>query len=167
MSKAKMQQSRAEELAAPRFENGKALLIAGLRGHFTGETMREIPALWQRYVPYIRQVPSRVGGAEYGVCWNSEEGLDYLAGMEVAMEEGLPKEFSVVRIPAQKYAIFVHRGHVSKLHETCEAIFRWLPRSGYRPAVSAPEAPGFFERYSAEFDPQTGIGGMEVWVPVM
>jgi AraC family transcriptional regulator len=26
--------------------------------------------------------------------------------------------------------------------------------------------PDFFERYGEEFDPQTGMGGIEVWIPI-
>ncbi|PYT97708.1 MAG: hypothetical protein DMG38_18645 [Acidobacteria bacterium] len=56
--------------------------------------------------------------------------------------------------------------NVSKLHETCDAISKWLPDSGYQPAAADAETPAFFERYSEEFDPQTGMGGIEVWVPI-
>ena len=37
----------------------------------------------------------------------------------------------------------------------------WLPQSGYE-AVDAPE----FERYSADFNPDTGTGLLEIWLPV-
>ena len=40
------------ELETPRFEYGKPLLIAGLREHLTDDA-ENIPALWQRFVPYI------------------------------------------------------------------------------------------------------------------
>jgi AraC family transcriptional regulator len=56
---------------------------------------------------------------------------------------------------------------VSKLHETCDAIEReWLPRSQYAFAHGTPGAPGFFERYGEDFDPHTGSGDVEVWVPI-
>jgi AraC family transcriptional regulator len=79
---------------------------------------------------------------------------------------GLPGEFSVASIPAQKYAIFPHHEHVSKLGESLDAIDKWLPGSGLEVSCAAAEAPNFFERYSEEFDPRTGMGGMEVWIPI-
>jgi hypothetical protein len=63
-------------------------------------------------------------------------------------------------------AVFSHREHVSKICQTLEAIDKWLPGSGLEVACETTEAPNFFERYSEEFDPRTGMGGMEVCVPI-
>ncbi|MGB2899786.1 MAG: GyrI-like domain-containing protein [Candidatus Acidiferrum sp.] len=166
MSKAKMKKSTSLQLEAPRFENGKALVIAGLRSRYTTETMNGIPAQWERFVPYIGKIPGQVGRAAYGACWNFADGMDYLTGVEVSSSSGLPGEFSVVAIPAQKYAVLPHRGHVSDLRETLDAIDKWLPGSGLEAAFGSAETPSFFERYSEEFDPRTGMGGMEVWIPI-
>ena len=167
MSQAKMKESNAVQLEAPRFEDGKSLLIAGLRSHFTAETMRNVPDLWARFAPHIGSIPGQVGGTAYGLCFLQSNGVDYLAGVEVSNSSGLPAKFSVVSISAPKYAVFPHRKHVSKISETCDAIGQeWLPKSGYQLARVSAEAPSFFERYSEEFNPQTGMGGMEVWVPI-
>jgi AraC family transcriptional regulator len=163
-----MKKSSAAQLAAPRFENGKALRIAGLRGHYTSETMKNIPELWQRFAPHIGKIPGQVGQVAYGLCFNalSPDGVDYLAGVEVSDASVLPGEFSVTAIPAQKYAVFPNREHVSKMYETLDAIDKWFPGSGLEVASGPAEAPNFFERYSEEFDRRTGMGGMEVWVPI-
>jgi AraC family transcriptional regulator len=42
----------------------------------------------------------------------------------------------------------------------------WLPESGHEIVRGTADAPNFFERYSEEFDPRTGMGGMEVWIPI-
>ena len=107
-----------------------------------------------------------MGRAAYGACWNSADGIDYLTGVEVSSSSGLPGDFSVITIPAQKYPVFSHREHVSKLRETLDAIDKWLPGSGLEVACSFAETPSFFERYSEEFDSWTGMGGMEVWIPI-
>jgi AraC family transcriptional regulator len=152
---------------SPRFEDGDTKLIAGLRGHYTRETMRDIPDLWKRFAPYIGKVPGQVGGVAYGVCFPLSDGFDYLAGVEVASATELPEAFSVVTMPVQRYAVFTHRGHVSKLQETCDAIEReWLPRSQYAFVHGLPGTPGFFERYGESFDPRIGVGDVEVWVPI-
>jgi hypothetical protein len=39
-----------------------------------------------------------------------------LSGVEVSESSFLPAQFSRVQIPAQRYVIFAHREHVSKLH---------------------------------------------------
>jgi AraC family transcriptional regulator len=168
MSQPGVKQSVVVQLEAPHFENGTPLLIAGLRNRYTAETMNNIPAQWQRFAPHIGKIPGQVGRVAYGLCFNalSPEGIDYLAGVEVSSSSGLPGEFSVATVPAQKYAVFSHREHVSKLRETLDAIHKWLPGSSLEPAGGTAGAPDFFERYSEEFEPRTGMGGMEVWIPI-
>jgi len=168
MNQATMKKSPAMQLEVPRIANGKALRIAGLREHYTSETMKNMPELWLRFGPHIGNVPGQMGRVAFGLCFNalSPDGLDYFAGVEVSGSSALPGEFSLASIPAQKYAVFSHREHVSKLHETLNAIDKWLPESGLEVACGTAEAPSFFERYSEEFDPRTGMGGMEVWVPI-
>jgi AraC family transcriptional regulator len=168
MSQATMKKSPAMQLEAPRIEHGNALRIAGLREHYTSETMKNVLELWLRFGPHIGNIPGQVGRVAYGLCFNalSPDGIDYLAGIEVASSSGLPGEFSVAAIPAQKYAVFSHREHASKLRETLDAIDKWLPGSGLEVVCGDAAAPNFFERYSEEFDPQTGMGGIEVWIPI-
>jgi AraC family transcriptional regulator len=155
-----------QELNPPRFETGKPMVIAGLRGHFNDANWTSIPAQWMRLVSY-GEIPGQAGWVSYGLCFNMSDGFDYLCGFEVSSAAGLPGEFSHVNVPAQRYAVFAHSEHVSKLRNTCEAIWRqWLPNSGHEFARPAPGAPDFFERYGPGFNPHTGMGDIEVWVPV-
>ena len=169
MTESKMQayETSSEKLEAPRFVDEQSRVIAGLRGHYTRETMKDIPSLWERFVPYLGRISGQVGVVTYGVCFPSSDGFDYLSGVEVLSSLELPADFSVVTMPVQRYAVFAHRGQVSKLHATCDAIEReWLPKSQYAFAHGMPGAPGFFERYGEDFDPRTGSGDVEVWVPI-
>jgi AraC family transcriptional regulator len=168
MSQATMKKSAAMQLEAPRFEFSRALLIAGLRERYTSETMKNMPELWPRFAPHIGNMPGQVARVAYGLCFNalSPDGMDYMAGVEVSGSSGLPSEFGIATIPAQKYAVFSHREHVSKLRETLDAIDKWLPGSGLEVSCGTADAPDFFERYSEEFNPRTGMGGIEVWVPI-
>jgi len=40
------------------------------------------------------------------------------------------------------------------------------PSNNEEIACGTAGAPDFFERYSEEFDPRTGMGGIDVWIPV-
>jgi len=72
-----------------------------------------------------------------------------------------------LQLPARRYAIFAHRGHVSTLQQTIAAIFsQWLPQSGQRVTPPAAGALGFIERYGEGFNPQSGRGDIEVWLPL-
>jgi len=161
----KMTDRQPTALEPPRFVTGKSLLIAGLGARFTFERAAGIPALWQRFAPHTGQLPGQIGTVAYGVCFNTDDGdgsFDYLAGVEVGSFAELDPGFARVRIPEQHYAVFIHRAHVSALQSTFQAIWRdWLPRSGRR----ASDGPSF-ERYDAAFDPRTGTGPVEVWVPL-
>ncbi|HVH69745.1 MAG TPA: GyrI-like domain-containing protein [Candidatus Dormibacteraeota bacterium] len=168
MTHAATKKSPALQLESPRFENGKALLIAGLRTDYTPESINDLPSQWQRFVPHIGKIPGQIGRVTYGVCWcpDNAESIGYLCGVEVSNFSSLPGEFTIVSIPAQRYAVFSHHGHVSTIRETIEAIgSQWLPQSGHETAATD-ETPAFFERYTEEFDPRTGMGGMEIWIPV-
>ena len=153
------------ELEPPRFQNGKAFFIAGLQEH--PETLAAVPEQWRRAMAY--PIPNWVGRATYGVnfnCLSDTDIFEYLAGVEVSDFSGLPSELSQLIITPQKYAVFTHRGHVSKLWQTCDRIGKWLPQSGYEHPDAAAGVPDFFERYGEDFDPQTGMGSIEVWVPI-
>ena len=157
------------DLLPPRIEQGRALLIAGLTGRYGCEGPGGIPAQWQRFAPHIGHIPGEIGpkdtgGVAYGVVLNSDDlgNFDYVSGVEVTDVSDLPEGFASLRIPAQLYAVFHHAEHVSTIRRTMHAIYtQWLPASDYDPD----DAP-FFERYGPEFDPRTGEGGLEAWIPV-
>ena len=152
------------DLAEPRFESRNAFLVAGLSARYDYESCGGgIPAQWQRFAPYIGNVAGQIGSDAYGVRYNSDDsGLDYLCGVEVGEFSQLPPELSRVRVPANRYAVFTHRGHISAIRSTWHAIWnKWLPKSGHQLA-DAPD----FERYGKEFDAKSGSGEVEIWVPL-
>lgn len=159
-----MSRTTSGELA-PRFENRREMLIAGLSGRFGPENRDQIPALWMRWGPqYFGRTPGQVGKKCYGVCWNMDGrgNLDYLVGVEVASFNGLPAELKKMTLKPQRYAVFPHVGHASAISGTWMEIFdSWLPKSGYE-VVAAPS----FECYGEEFDPAVAVGHVEIWIPV-
>ena len=74
----------------------------------------------------------------------------------------LPEGFATIRISALRFAIFRHPAHVSMLRSTHYTIWnKWLPVSD----VKISDGPSF-ERYGKDFNPMTGTGRIEVWMPV-
>jgi AraC family transcriptional regulator len=147
-----------------RFENGKVLLIAGISRRYNCETSAAIPSQWQDFFPHIGNVPRQVGKAAFGVRFNSDDegNFDYLCGVEVRDWSKPCSDYAHVRIGPQKYAVFSHSDHISAIRSTWITIWnKWLPESGHE-VVDAPD----FERYGEEFDPRTGNGGVEIWVPI-
>lgn len=159
-----MDEASIVDLEQPRFESGGVLLVAGLSERYSAEAVQSIPLQWQRFNAYLGNVPGQVGRVAYGVCSNSDGAgsFEYTCGVEVASFEGLPRELSRVRIPEQRYAVFPHRGHISAIRGTWHTIWnKWLPESGYEVA-DAPD----FERYGEAFDPESGTGPVEIWIPL-
>jgi AraC family transcriptional regulator len=163
-----MPEPKPQPALTPRIESRKALLVAGSQRHYTPENVSEIPSQWQS-LPFGR-IPGQVGHAAYGICYNEVEGgsdFDYLAGVEVSALDRLPAEFARITIPAGKYAIFPHRDHVSKLKDTIGLIMQaWRPASRDLLVAPRPGEAQMIEYYSEDFNPHTGMGQMEIWIPV-
>lgn len=159
-----MDSTASDNLQTPRFETSKPLLVAGLGGRYSSENGAGIPGQWQRFHQCVADFPHRIGKLAFGVCCNGDDAgnFDYIAGVEVSDFSDLPREFARVRIPEARYAVFTHRDHISTIRRTVNTIWNhWLPASG----LKAADAPNF-ERYDENFDPLTGDGGLEIWVPV-
>jgi AraC family transcriptional regulator len=153
-----------ENLQTPRFETAKPMLVAGVGERYSHAGGAGIPSQWQRFHQSVAHIPDRVGKLAFGVCCNGDDSgnFDYIAGVEVSDFSDLPREFSRVRIPQQRYVVFTHKDHISTIRRTVGAIWnQWLPASGLEMA----DAPTF-ERYDETFDPATGAGGLEIWVPI-
>jgi predicted transcriptional regulator YdeE len=152
-------------LPAPTFRHSPELLLAGLNERYDQDSRVKIPQQWQRVVPLLGQVPGRVGPDAYGAChsFGPECRFEYLAGVAVSSADRLPEGFTTLKIDARRYAAFPHTGHVSSLPAVIETIWsKWAPDSGLRIAQRAP----CLERYTPEFDPTTGRGGVELWAPL-
>ncbi|HTB04568.1 MAG TPA: AraC family transcriptional regulator [Bradyrhizobium sp.] len=159
-----MDSTLTDNLQPPRFATSRPLLVAGLGERVSQENSAGIPGQWRRFHQSVANIPARIGNVAYGVCCNGDDAgnFDYIAGVEVADFSDLPREFARVRIPEQRYAVFTHHDHISTIRRTVNTIWNhWLPASG----LKAADAPNF-ERYDEKFDPLTGNGGLEIWVPV-
>ena len=152
------------EIDAPRFETLKQTQFAGLSESYDCQSPTGIPNQWQRFAAYLGHIPGQVGKAAFGICFNfdSDGNFDYLSGVEIVGSPALPNGFQSITLPARKYAVFLHRGHIAGIRMTIMGIWnKWIPNSGLR-AATAP----WFERYGPEFNPQTGLGGVEIWIPI-
>ena len=152
-------------IAPVRIEKRDATLIFGLSQHYTPQTMGGIPSRWEQFLPHVGQMLTQVDKIAYGVIHNADDAgnCDYLCGTEVSEFPSHPREFTRLRIPPQTYAVFLHPDHISTLGATCSAIWnQGLPDAGYK-AADGP----WFERYGEEFNGRTGLGGLEIWIPIL
>lgn len=160
----RMDDSLIVTLQPPRFEHGRALLVAGIGERYTFETNQGIPLQWQRFAPHLGSIPGQLGTLAYGVCCNPDGAgnFEYICGVEVAGFDDLPATFRRLRIPAHRYIVFTHSGHIAAIRATWYTIMNhWLPGSGHTIA-DAPD----FERYDDRFDARHGTGAVEIWLPL-
>ena len=151
------------DLPAPTFRERGAFRVIGLSTRCTFETNAAIPKLWTDFNPRCGEIPSPVADAAYGVCCDMEADghFRYVAGLESTATH-VPDGFDSVDIPASRYAVFTHVGHLSGFNKTVYTIWnKALPDAGLEPAKT-PD----FELYDERFHPKTGDGAVEIWIPI-
>jgi len=145
-----------------RYETGQPLLLAGLRQrHAFADAASGIAGQWLQFRP--EEIPDRVGSHGYGVICGHDAGtLEYMCGVEVASFARLPEGMGRMRVPAQRYAVFQHRGPASKLQSSWASILEWLAGSEFESA-HMPD----FEVYPPRYDPLATDGNVEIRVGVV
>lgn len=152
------------ELKAPQLKVSKAMTIAGISERYGEDASANIPSQWQRFNSYFGSMSGQVDNRGYGVVYNGDDDgkYDYMAGVEVSSVSNLPDGFDDVKIPARQHLVFVHSGHISGIVRTWITIWgKSLPDSDYVPTDDPT-----FEVYGNSFDPETGMGEVEIWIPV-
>jgi AraC family transcriptional regulator len=152
----------------PTFISSGPLLLIGLRELMDEQAAQKIPLLWQELQNHRSLFPRPPSSINYGLCIHlSGYEYSYMAAWAVEDFDELPEGLSPHIIPSQHYAVFNHPGHVSAIRSTMDFIFnQWLPQSDFVHAATQANAVHFFERYGEGFNPQTGEGDIEIWLPV-
>jgi AraC family transcriptional regulator len=126
------------------------LVIAGVIGPF--ETRRDISDQWRFFDSLRHEIPGQIEGYCYGVVLESNE---YLAGVAIdAPESKVPKNFATIRLPAQTYEVFRHRGPLRTLAATIEEIRRQC-------SSTSPEIRSIVK----VLDPLPPGASIEIWIP--
>jgi AraC family transcriptional regulator len=147
--------------AQPQLITRPAFTVVGLLLR-TQPMSPEIPALWDKFVPRIGEIPHQTEGhVSYGVMGRFDQAtgmFDYMAGNPVAQVDQLPAGMSRWDQAANTYAVL--ETTLAGIGETMDHLYsKWLPSSDYHP-VDAPS----FERYNEAFSPDNPV--VEIYVPV-
>ncbi len=156
--------ARHLEIPEPRIEDKPALLLVGVQRRYRCDDKSGIPGQWEAFLQRITEIDNRVSEVAYGLCMNATETeFDYFCGLEVPADSPTPPNFATVALPAQRYAIFQHRGRVEGIVNTVHSIFtQWLPQL----KCTATGEPDLIERYSEDFEPVSNTGSVEIWIPI-
>jgi AraC family transcriptional regulator len=150
-------------LSAPVIETWEPRRIMGSIARYTQTTNANIPHQWAAYNQLDRHVPGEVYGAWYGVCANfgPDMSFDYMCGMEVPTGDA-PDGWTTLTLPAGRWAGFIVAAHISTMGDAWGEIYRdWM----CKPGLTGRDGPST-EIYRT-FDPDTGTGGYEIWVPIV
>lgn len=151
----------------PKMIDLPAFYVMGATGNFTPETMKDIPKFWDAFVPHMDNLPRKnnrsFGMMIYHADMEDEEPFcTYLVAVEVDAAAKLQEGFTRYSVPAARYAVFTFNEHISKIGEFIEKAYEsWLPEAGLEHA-HAPD----FELYDERWDPATGTGDVDYYVPV-
>jgi AraC family transcriptional regulator len=151
-------------LKPPRFVSGDPMLVVGLIERHSFGASQGIPGQWQRFMKHYAEIPHKAQPIPLGISANMDDdgNFEYMAAVQVSKVSDLPKELQQWRIPAQHYAVFRHDAHISAIGQTYSAVWNeWLPAHGRR-AANGPT----IERHLETFDTRTGLGGVEIWIPL-
>lgn len=164
MEAIEMDKSRFVNVAPPELKDKDAFAVIGLGIQCTFENTNAIPALWQAFNAREREVSTASTCAAYGVCHSGDnEGrFRYLAGVAVPGGTQIPEGMERVLVPAGRYAVFCHTGHISEYGNTVYTIWN---KSISDLGLTTRQAPDF-EVYDSRFDAKTGRGTVEIWIPV-
>lgn len=148
----------------PRFVELPIRRMAGLVERHPCNDPSKIPAQWERFGPFIPCPPNGPRAETYGICSNFDDTghFDYMAAFEIGPNESAPVGLTTLELHSEHYAVYRCEGHISEIASFIGMVWgTWIPQSGLKPT----QAPAF-ERYGPEYDPKTGNGGFDLWVPV-
>jgi AraC family transcriptional regulator len=149
---------------APRIEKLGALTVVGLARQQNLANAQAIPGQWQQFMTRYEEIDNKADPIPVSVTtdMDGDGNFSYLTGVIVSSAGSPPKGLVARSVPAQTYAVFTHSGHVSEIGKTYAAIWdQWVPQSGK--VVS--DGP-WLEKHLPTFNPRTGLGGVEIWIPV-
>jgi AraC family transcriptional regulator len=152
-------------LGAPVVRELASRTLACLPERFSFEEMKNIPSLWRRFMTIYPTIDGKIDRIPVGVMGavGDDGWFEYACAVHVQPSAPLPPTLQRLALPAHRYAVFEHAGHVSRIRGTYQQIWdRALAENNW---TMAPQ-PGL-EFHNSTFDPSTGEGGLTIWIPVI
>ncbi len=147
----------------------EAIKVIGMSVQTT-QKENTIPQLWSRFNPVACSIKNQVvPRAALGICphtdlkdFSEESEFEYIAGMEVSSFDDIPEGMLSYEVPAQRYAVFTHKGSLETLGDTYNAIYSdWFSKNDYEFKAGAE-----FELYDERFKFGADDSEMDIYVPI-
>jgi AraC family transcriptional regulator len=143
----------------------EAFTIVGLQLH--SSMAEQIPSLWDELVKRQNDIKHKKSYSVYlGVIVPTEKNMEfnYIAGMEVTSDQDVPEGMVCKTFPANRYAVFTHKGSLDKLMDTFQYIHgTWFPKNGYCRGNGVA-----FELYDDDrfFGPMNDQSEVDIYIPI-
>jgi AraC family transcriptional regulator len=152
-----------KKVAPHRIVEAPAFAFVGLAAQIPFGGTHTIPAQWERFMQnYYSGIDDKADDIPWGVNASLDEdgNFTYVTAAKVKRAAAAPKDLTIVRTYARRYAVFRHDDHVYTLPQTYMSIWNdWTPDTGVADAPS-------LEQHLPTFDTRTGYGGVELWIPL-
>lgn len=149
----------------PRLSELGRLFLVGLAAERSyGETIG-IPAQWQTFMANCYDdIPNKLPQMPIGLCAVPDDDgcFTYVCAAEVHRFGDRTKAMSYFETEAGPYAVFEHNDHVSAVFGTYTAIWNEALPAMARRVKNGPA----LEFHNEAFDPDTGMGGLTIWIPL-
>lgn len=154
----------------PKFVEIQAQKAVGLGGVFAPGDSVAIGALWDRFIPRMKEIANPSNSVAYGICMPGHPdipvaGADkfvYVAALPVSEYGTKAADLVNCEISAGRYAVFTHKGPISQICHTVNYIWgTWLPTA----SVERREAPDF-ELYDQRFQPASEDSEFDIYIPI-
>lgn len=146
----------------PEFKDVKSFRVVGLGESYEPNKTQGISQLWEQFMPQSGKIAKRVGMEAYGISQCQGDRFDYVAGVQVEDGAPVPEGMTDITVNDGHFAVFTHRGPISKIGETMKYIWStWMPSSEYE-YTGAPE----FELYDNRFKFMAHDSEFDIYIPV-
>jgi predicted transcriptional regulator YdeE len=142
-------------------EGKPATMLAGVRARheLDGFDFAEFPRQVKRMTDRLGQLEGRIGDQIYHVFWRmfgpGDGAFDYLVGVRVTPDAGLPESYTTIELPEQPYLVVANREGDDARDAIYTLWFEWLPGSGYTLADRQPQF--LYEEHDEQ---------LEIWIPI-
>lgn len=156
----------------PHMVHRESETVIGMADGFREGEHDAIGKLWHDFMPRSGEVQNAKPGYRVGVCFDKhpEVNLDpgetfvYMAAAPVTSLGAVPQGMVAFSVPAQKYAVFTHKGALDSVEETVKHIWgTWAPSN---PGVAKKDAP-LIEIYDERFKLNSSDSEFDILVPVV
>jgi AraC family transcriptional regulator len=141
------------------------LKLAGLPMLCSYNETIQIPAHWQRFMSaFYEDIPRKLDQMPIGMCEPPDDDgcFKYVCAAQVEAFGETTDRLAYVEVEARTYAVYAHDGHVSTIFDTYSEIWNEALPALARRVANGP----VLEFHRDDFDPATGLGGLEIWIPL-